>query len=176
MQKWQWAGLAAIVALAGFSAALVPFVGTGVTHEHEAQEHKEHGTAADAELIAPREPADPAKAFRVIDMAMIEGSGTMAFTPSEVAVKTGEQIKFVIKNTGGLDHEFKLGSSEQIAKHKIAMAKNPEMIHDETNGTRLEPSKSGEVFWRFSKAGTFEFACLIPGHYEAGMHGKIVVK
>ena len=56
------------------------------------------------------------------------------------------------------------------------MEKNPEMIHDDPNGTRLEPSKSGEVFWKFSKAGTFVFACLIPGHYEAGMHGKVVVK
>lgn len=171
MQKLQWAGVATIVALAGVGSAFVHFTGANIAHEHE-----EHGTSAHAEVFAAGEPADPKKAFRVVELAMIEGSGTMAFTPSEVDVKTGEQIKFVIKNAGALDHEFKLDSSDQIAKHKIAMEKNPEMIHDDPNGTRLEPSKSGEIFWKFSKAGTFEFACLIPGHYEAGMHGKVVVK
>ena len=56
------------------------------------------------------------------------------------------------------------------------MEKNPEMEHDEPNGKRLEPKKSAEILWRFSKAGTFEFACLIPGHYETGMKGVVVVK
>ena len=168
MQKWQWTGTAAIVALAGFGAAFVHFSSADKAHEH--------GKAAHAETFAAGEPADPINDFRVIELAMTEGSGTMAFAPNTVEVKAGEQIKFAIKNTGALDHEFKLDSSEQIAKHKIAMEKNPEMIHDDPNGTRLEPSKSGEVFWKFSKAGTFVFACLIPGHYEAGMHGKVVVK
>ncbi|MGO4684601.1 cupredoxin domain-containing protein [Hyphomicrobium sp. 2TAF46] len=171
MQNWQWGGLAAIVALAGFGAAFVHFTSADMAHGHA-----EHGGVAHAEMFAAGEPADPNKGFRVVELAMTEGSGTMAFTPDAIDVKTGEQIKFVIKNTGALDHEFKLDSNEQIAKHKIAMAKNPEMIHDDPNGTRLQPSKSGEIFWKFSKAGTFEFACLIPGHYEAGMHGKVVVK
>ncbi len=171
MRKWQWAGTAAIVALAGFGAAFVYSKNAGTAHDQG-----EHATAAHTEMFAAGEPADPKKDFRVVELAMTEGSGTMAFWPNTVEVKAGEQIKFVIKNTGALDHEFKLDSSEQIAKHKIAMERNPEMIHDDPNGTRLEPSKSGEVFWRFSKAGTFEFACLIPGHYEAGMHGKVVVK
>ena len=163
--------MAAIVALAGVGAASGHFASGDKANALE-----EHGTATHAEMFAAGEPADPKKDFRVIELAMTEGSGTMAFAPNTVEVKVGEQIKFVIKNTGALDHEFKLDSSEQIAKHKIAMEKNPEMIHDDPNGTRLEPSKSGEVFWKFSKAGTFVFACLIPGHYEAGMHGKVVVK
>lgn len=169
MQKWQWAGAAATVA--GVGAAFAQF-----TSSNKADEHAEHRPAAHAEMFAAGEPADPKKNFRVVELAMTEGSGTMAFLPNTVEVKAGEQIKFVIKNTGALDHEFKLDSFEQIAKHKIAMERNPEMVHDDPNGTRLEPSKSGEVLWRFSKVGIFEFACLIPGHYEAGMHGKVVVK
>ena len=171
MQKWQRVGIAAIVALAGVGVAFVYSKNAGTEHDRG-----EHSTAVHSEMFAVGEPADPNKGFRVVELAMTEGSGTMAFAPNTVEVKAGEQIKFVIKNTGALDHEFKLDSSEQIAKHKIAMEKNPEMIHDDPNGTRLEPSKSGEVFWKFSKAGTFEFACLIPGHYEAGMHGNVVVK
>ena len=171
MQKWQRVGIAAIVALAGVGVVFVYSKNAGTAHDRG-----EHSTAVHSEMFAAGEPADPKKDFRVVELTMTEGSGTMAFAPNTVEVKAGEPIKFVIKNTGALDHEFKLDSSEQIAQHKIAMEKNPEMIHDDPNGTRLEPSKSGEVFWKFSKAGTFEFACLIPGHFEAGMHGNVVVK
>jgi uncharacterized cupredoxin-like copper-binding protein len=56
------------------------------------------------------------------------------------------------------------------------MKKFPDMEHDDSNGKRLAISEHRELLWRFTKAGEFEFACLIPGHYEAGMHGKIIVK
>jgi uncharacterized cupredoxin-like copper-binding protein len=52
----------------------------------------------------------------------------------------------------------------------------PEMAHEEPNGARLKPNASAEILWRFTKAGTFELACLIPGHYETGMKGTLVVK
>jgi uncharacterized cupredoxin-like copper-binding protein len=100
----------------------------------------------------------------------------MTYTPSKIDVRKGEQIKFVLKNTGHLAHEFLLDSFDNNAKHKIQMEKNPEMEHDEPNGARVESKKSAEILWRFSKAGTFEFACLIPGHYETGMKGTVVVK
>lgn len=125
--------------------------------------------------FAAGDPGDPAMPARTIEVKMTEGAGTMAFEPNRVEVKTGEQIRFVIANTGELDHEFMLDSTENNAKHKAAMEKNPEMEHDDPNGKRLEPKKTSEILWRFDKAGTFEFACLIPGHYEAGMHGVVVV-
>jgi uncharacterized cupredoxin-like copper-binding protein len=56
------------------------------------------------------------------------------------------------------------------------MKKNPDMEHDEPNGLRLGARKSGEILWKFSKAGTFEYACLIPTHREFGMIGKVIVK
>jgi uncharacterized cupredoxin-like copper-binding protein len=90
-------------------------------------------------------------------------------------VTRGEQIRFVIKNEGELAHEFLLDSFEGNAKHKVQMEKNPEMEHDDPNGKRLEPKKNGEILWIFDKAGSFEFACLIPGHYEAGMKGVVTV-
>ncbi|WP_291156551.1 cupredoxin family protein [Hyphomicrobium sp.] len=121
------------------------------------------------------EPGDPAKPARTIAIAMTEGNGAMAYDPHEVIVKTGEQVKFVITNSGALDHEFMLDSVEKNAKHRIAMQKNPEMEHDDPNGRRLKPGGSAEIVWKFSKAGTFEFACLIPGHSEAGMKGVVVV-
>jgi uncharacterized cupredoxin-like copper-binding protein len=100
----------------------------------------------------------------------------MTYAPNKVEVRKGEQIKFVLKNTGDLAHEFLIDSFENNARHKVEMEKNPEMEHDEPNGARVEPKKGAEILWRFSKAGTFEFACLIPGHYETGMKGTVVVK
>jgi uncharacterized cupredoxin-like copper-binding protein len=126
-------------------------------------------------VFAAGEPGDATKPFRVIDVAMTEGDGTMAYDPASIVVKVGEQVKIVLHNKGALDHEFMLDSVEKNAKHRIAMQKNPEMEHDDPNGRRLKPAGTSEILWKFSKAGTFEFACLIPGHSEAGMKGVVIV-
>ena len=120
-------------------------------------------------------PGNPKRPFRVIDVKMGEGDGKMFYVPDRIEVQRGEQIKFVIRNEGGLKHEFMLDTVAANAKHAIAMQKNPEMQHDDPNGKQAEPSKTVEMLWRFTKVGSFEFACLIPGHYEAGMKGVVVV-
>jgi uncharacterized cupredoxin-like copper-binding protein len=128
--------------------------------------------------FAAGQPGDPKKpAAKTVEVTMLEtDDAKMLFKPDRVEVKRGEQVKFVLRNAGKFDHEFMLDSVENNAKHKIQMEKNPEMEHDDPNGKRLTPNGSNEIVWRFTKAGTFEFACLIPGHYESGMHGTIVVK
>ena len=120
-------------------------------------------------------PGDPKKPFRVVEVRATEGNGTMAFDPPKIVVEQGEQIKFVIRNSGELAHEFMLDSFEANKKHAIAMQKNPEMEHDDPNGKRVETKKEADLIWRFTKRGTFEYACLIPGHYEAGMKGVVEV-
>jgi len=128
--------------------------------------------------FAAGEPGDPKKPIaRIIEVTMKETEDAkMLFEPNRVEIKRGEQVKLVLKNVGKADHEFMLDSVQNNAKHKIAMEKNPDMEHDDPNGKRLAPNDLGEIVWRFTKAGTFEFACLIPGHYESGMHGTVVVK
>lgn len=127
--------------------------------------------------FAAGEPGDPMKPARIVPMNMREmDDGKMAFFPAVVEVRQGEQVKFVLKNGGKTDHEFMLDTPEHNATHKIAMQKNPDMEHDDPNGKRLAPGKGNEIVWRFTKPGTYEFACLIPGHYESGMHGMVVVK
>jgi uncharacterized cupredoxin-like copper-binding protein len=122
-------------------------------------------------------PGDPKKPARTVEVVMKEADdGKMLFAPDRVEAKRGEQIRFVLKNAGTVDHEFMLDSVERNAKHKIEMQKNPDMEHDDPNGKRLAPGQTGEIIWRFSKAGTFEFACLIPGHHESGMHGAVAVR
>jgi len=128
--------------------------------------------------FAAGEPGDPKKPVaKTIEVTMKEtDDAKMLFEPNQVEIKRGEQVKFVLKNHGQVDHEFMLDSLQNNAKHKIAMEKNPDMEHDDPNGKRLTPNASNEIVWRFTKPGTFEFACLIPGHYESGMHGTVVVK
>lgn len=122
------------------------------------------------------EPGDPKKPARIVQVTMGEADGKMLFTPAKLEVKKGEQVKFMLRNNGDLDHEFILATTAENLKHAEAMKKNPDMEHDDPNGKRLAPKKTDEIVWKFSKAGEFEYSCLIPGHREAGMVGTIVVK
>lgn len=122
------------------------------------------------------EPGDPKKPARIVQVTMGEMDGKMMFMPAKVEVKKGEQVKFVLRNNGELDHEFILATTAENLKHGEAMKKNPDMEHDDPNGKRLAPKKADEIVWKFTKAGEFEYSCLIPGHREAGMVGTIVVK
>ena len=126
--------------------------------------------------FAAGEPGNPKKPARTVVITMREGDGTMIFNHNHVEVRRGEQIRFVLQNTGELEHEFVLATTKENDKHAELMKKQPEMEHDDPNAKRVAPKKAGELVWRFTKAGIYEFACLIPGHREAGMHGTVVVK
>ncbi len=130
----------------------------------------------DDDDYAAGEPGDAPKPSRTVEVTMNESDGAMSYTPTEVDVKKDEQIKFVIKNNGTLKHEFHLDTVADNTSHRREMEKNPEMVHDDPNAQTVEPGKETEILWKFSKPGVFEFACLIPGHYQAGMHGKAAVK
>ncbi|WFU80690.1 cupredoxin family protein [Bradyrhizobium sp. CIAT3101] len=128
------------------------------------------------DLYAAVEPGDSTKSVRVVQITMGEADGKMFFTPSKVDVKLGEQINFALRNAGELDHEFVPASTADNQKHAEAMMKHPNMEHDDPNAKKLAPKKADEIIWKFSKAGEFEFACLIPGHRESGMVGTVTVK
>ncbi|MCW5772584.1 MAG: cupredoxin family protein [Rhodospirillaceae bacterium] len=122
------------------------------------------------------EPGNPKKPARIVQVVMREGDGKMMFVPAHIQVRRGEQIRFVLRNAGLLDHEFVLATKAENEKHAEEMRKNPDMEHDDPNAARVKPGRSGEIVWRFTKAGIFEFGCLIPGHREGGMIGTVVVK
>ncbi|HEY9212309.1 MAG TPA: cupredoxin family protein [Ancylobacter sp.] len=121
-------------------------------------------------------PGDPKKSARVVQVAMKEQADKMLFVPNRIEVRKGEQVRFVMKNHGASDHEFVLGTQDEIAAHAEQMKKNPDMEHDDPNSKRLTANQNGDIVWRFTNAGRFEFACLIPGHMESGMVGTIIVK
>jgi uncharacterized cupredoxin-like copper-binding protein len=122
------------------------------------------------------EPGNPKKPARVINVVMREEGKKMMFDPALVTVRKGEQIRFVLDNAGIENHEFVLATVAENRKHGELMKKYPDMEHEDPNAQRVAPFNRGELLWQFTKAGEFEFACLMPGHYEAGMFGKVIVK
>ena len=102
-------------------------------------------------------------------------SDDMRFTPDRIEVREGETLKFVVRNSGKVMHEFVIGTQAENAKHADMMIKHPNMEHDEPYMAHVPPGKTGEIVWNFNRAGLFEFACLIAGHYQAGMVGSIHV-
>jgi uncharacterized cupredoxin-like copper-binding protein len=132
--------------------------------------------AHDAEHFSAGQPGDPKKPARTVAVIMTDDDGAMRYSPDRLDVKKGEQVRFVIQNKGVLKHEFTLASVEDNNKHAVLMQKYPDMEHDDPNAKSVDPGKTAEILWRFSKTGTFEFACLIPGHREAGMYGTVAVK
>jgi uncharacterized cupredoxin-like copper-binding protein len=152
------------------TAAALAFLLTSSAGITVASAHEEGTT------FSAGEPGDPKKPARVVLVTMREGDGKMMFVPGKVEVKKGEQIRFVLTNTGRIEHEFVLATTAENLKHAEEMKKNPDMEHDDPNGKRVAPTKKSEIVWRFTKAGTFEYGCLIPGHREAGMTGTIIVK
>ena len=105
----------------------------------------------------------------------VDMSDAMRFTPSTLAVGQGETIRFVINNSGALKHEFVLGTEKELKEHYELMKKFPEMEHSDPNMVTVAPGKTGEVIWQFTRSGKVDFACLQPGHYDAGMKGAVQV-
>lgn len=105
----------------------------------------------------------------------VEMSDAMRFTPASVSARQGETIRFVIRNAGAIKHEFVLGTEKELKEHYEVMKKFPEMEHSDPNMITLAGGETGEIIWQFTKAGKIDFACLQPGHYDAGMKGKVNV-
>ena len=161
------------------------------------------GAMADtAHTYAFGQPASADKATRTVEVVMQD----MSFSPKSLDVKAGETVRFVLVNKGQLLHEFNLGDAAMHAEHQkqmmqmqasgmlnatgmgkmdhsamghgdmASMGNMGGMKHDDSNSVLVEPGKTAELTWTFSKATGLEFACNIPGHYQAGMMGKIHVE
>ena len=125
------------------------------------KEQKDWGIAGDAKFVK-----------RTITLTM---SDTMRFTPDKLTIKQGETIRFVVKNQGKQLHEMVIGTQKELDAHAALMVKFPTMEHDEPYMAHVAAGKSQNLIWTFNRAGEFDFACLVAGHYQAGMVGKISV-
>lgn len=124
-------------------------------------EQKDWGIAGNAKSVK-----------RTIELKMADN---MRFTPDRIEIKQGETVRISLSNTGQVLHELVLGTEPVLAEHAALMKRFPGMEHDEPYMAHVPAGKSGEIIWTFNRPGEFDFACLIAGHFEAGMVGKIIV-
>lgn len=159
--KYPMLALAAALALAAGPAA------AGGSHGDN-----RHGGAAPMKEQKPWGIAGSPKRARTIEIRMTDD---MRFAPGRIEVRQGETIRFVVRNEGRMLHEMVLGDRRSLDEHAALMKKFPDMEHDEPYMTHVKPGASEEIVWNFNRPGEFHYACLIPGHYEAGMVGAITV-
>jgi uncharacterized cupredoxin-like copper-binding protein len=153
--------------------ALVLLAFAAMTALAHGDAHKSKPTAS----LTPSETSfgrtgDPKKVTRTVSIDM---SDKMRFTPAELDVKQGDTVRFVVKNSGKVMHEMVLGTRKDLAEHAELMKKYPNMEHEEDYMVHVPPGKTGEIVWQFTRPGEFQFGCLVPGHYEAGMVGRVRV-
>lgn len=128
------------------------------------------------EMMTIGQPGTAAKVDRTIRIGMLENQdGSMAFDPVSVTVKRGETVRLAFTNEGEYDHEFVMDTHEQVMDHKAGMERLSDMEHADLNAIRIGPQGKGEIVWTFTNPGQFDFACLIPGHYDLGMRGSLTV-
>lgn len=141
---------------------------------HEGAKHSKQkaDTSISTQEHAFGKQGDPKKVSRTIAIDMTD---TMRFGPADITVKEGETIKFVVRNKGKMMHEMVIGTMDELKAHGELMKKHPGMEHEEPYMSHVSPGKKEQMVWQFTKAGEYYYACLIPGHFEAGMIGKIKV-
>ncbi|MDX5364769.1 MAG: cupredoxin family protein [Pseudazoarcus pumilus] len=154
-------------------AAFTLAVGTPATAlAHGERGHGKASAPAVKEQTAWGIAADAREATRTLEVVM---SDDMRFAPERVRVEAGETLRLVVKNAGKVMHELVIGDAPSLAEHAAMMKKFPNMEHDEPYMAHVPPGETREIVWTFNRAGEFEFACLIPGHYEAGMKAAVAV-
>lgn len=152
--------------------------------------HREHGQNAKG-----GEPGNAAEASRTLTVEMHDNY----YQPESIEVKPGETVRFVVENKGSLVHEFNIGSPSMHEAHRgemqmmvnhgvingdhidremmaMDMGNGQSMKHEDPNSVLLEPGETGEIVWKFTDAAELQFACNVPGHYQAGMYGDVRFK
>jgi uncharacterized cupredoxin-like copper-binding protein len=148
------------------------------TAAHAAWAHGEKSRDQDAApSVAPRDVSfgQPGVTRDVTQAVSIHMSDAMRFTPDSLAFRQRETVRLHIINDGRLPHEFVLGTQREIDEHAQMMLRMPTMVHTDASSVRVAPGKSADIVWKFSQPGKFLYACLVPGHKEAGMHGIVTV-
>lgn len=154
------------LALSLIAVAFVPSLATAAPSNDSSATRKPAASVAG-------QPGVSAKATRTVDVTM---NDTMRFSPNAIPVKAGDTIRFQVRNAGMIEHEMVIGTTAELKEHAKMMREMAGEKHAAPNKLTLAPGAQGTLVWRFEKPGTVDFACLVPGHFEAGMVGKVVVR
>ncbi|MEO8154452.1 MAG: cupredoxin family protein [Rhizobacter sp.] len=158
------------------AASVMTGLAMSATFAHGDEAHATKPRVFDAAKVEATDFGREGNPKKVTRSIVIDMTDNMRFTPANVTVKRGETIRFVVRNDGKVLHEMVLGTTEALKEHAALMQKFPEMEHADANMAHVKPGTRGEIVWQFTQDGEFQFACLQPGHFEAGMIGKLTVK
>ena len=151
-----------------FAAALLAAVPVLAHDAPQSSVHEAPGHGASAGV-----PVAAAEARRVVAISMDD---SMRYDPAEIRAKPGEAVRIVATNRGKLMHELVIGTRADLEAHAKHMREHPAMEHHGGNSLHVHPGETRAMGWRFTRRGEFLYGCLVPGHFEAGMVGKIVVE
>lgn len=159
-----------------FIAACCALCCSGLALSPAAQAHGDKAHAAVGPVKKEQKPWGIAGDARAVRRTVTVRMGDdMRFRPDRITVRQGETVRLVMHNEGKLMHEFVIGTPPDLAEHAELMVKFPDMEHDEPYMAHVPPGKSGTIVWNFNRAGDFQFACLIAGHFQSGMVGALQV-
>jgi len=155
-------------------AACALLISASASFAHETAPHGAGHAAPPAAAVqqAWGIAAPPRAAQRTVTVRMTDA---MRFEPSQIEVREGETLRLRVENTGQVMHEMVLGTAQSLAAHAAMMRHHPGMPHSEAYLAHVAPGRSGDISWTFNRPGRFEFACLVAGHFEAGMTGTLTV-
>jgi len=165
-----------IVLLAGLFALSGARAGDNPMHRG-GMNRADMGHGDDAHDRAPFAFGEPGDAKKVDRTIRIKALDTMRYDNRELSVRAGETVRFTVTNAGNIRHEFVIGDAAEQHEHAKEMRGMSGMaMPDEANGISLAPGETKSIVWRFAGPGTVEFACHEPGHYEAGMVSRVLVR
>ena len=139
--------------------------------QHAGHENRGHDAAGGENGAVPGTPASPSAATREVKITTHD---QLRFEPDRIEVRAGEVVMFTVQNIGKTRHEFVLGD----AKYQEMHGKDMQSGHmaDGANAVSLEPGETKRLTWEFGEAGTLQFGCHEPGHFEGGMVGEITIQ
>lgn len=155
-----------------FIATLALLAGANASFGHENTPHHNRNAPSVKEQKPWGIAGEAQAAARTITIRMTDD---MRFTPRHIEVREGETVRLRAENKGQVLHEIVIGTKAELDAHAEMMARHPGMEHDEPYMAHVAAGKKGDIVWQFNRAGQFDFACLIAGHYQAGMTGTITV-
>lgn len=161
------------MALVALASALVTIPALAVAADAHDSGHGAHHHGPSAPASKAGKPGDPRRATRTIEVRM---GDNMRFDPAKITVHRGDTVRFRVTNAGKLQHEMVIGTRAELKAHAMMMRQHAQMQHDQEHNHAVAPGGTQEIVWHFGSAGQFQYACLIAGHFEAGMVGDIEVR
>ena len=107
------------------------------------------------------------------DVTVEVGIEHSLFDVDEIHVVEGTRVRFLVDNGDPIGHELITGPPSIHVQHANGTHPRHVSVPGEVS---VDAGALAITTYDFDEVGEFEFACHLPGHYEYGMHGIVVVE